>query len=129
MINTIYYKDGKHKDTLKELLIKYKKVYEKYNNEVDQYYLPAFYIFTADEELRRKCLPYITSDGILFNKMETEQDFSSGPSVLIKLAHQLYNEGDKADIMDIIGILDKENFKVALQVIELRKYGCKYEEL
>lgn len=129
MINEIYYKDNEHKNKLKELLIKYKKVYEKYNNEVDQYYLSAFYIFTADEELRRKCLPYITNDGILFNKMETEQDFCSGCNQLIKLAHQLFNEGDKVDIMNLIGILDRENFKVAMQAIELRKYGWKYEEL
>ena len=125
----IYYKDEDHRNKLKELLIKYKKVYAKYNNEVDQYYLPTFYILTSDPELRRKSYRYITDEGIKFNQMTDEQDFSSGPMELIRLAHQLFNNGDQADISRIISVLDEENFQVALQAIILKRSSYNYDEL
>ena len=125
----IFYSHGKHKEEVRAKLKELNKIYQKNGNEIDLYYLPVFYLFYGTEDLKRKCIRYVKSDSIDFQKMYEEVDFSSGEKILVNLAHNLFNNGVSVALLDIIATLDDENFKMALQAIILRRHSLHEYEL
>lgn len=126
-VNKVLYEDENHRNIVIELLEKYKKIYAKYDNEIDLEYYPAFYLLSASM-LKDKTLKYITLDGIDFNSM-LKEDFSSGQTLLIRLARELFNNGDNAPIIDLIGTLDELHWGLALEAIKLRRHALKLSEI
>ncbi|MDK2919608.1 MAG: hypothetical protein PWQ37_2341 [Candidatus Petromonas sp.] len=126
---SIFYKTKKHREILIKTLKNIKRVYPQYKNEVDLYYLPAIYLLTSDEEIRKKSLHYISDEGIDFQKIKSN-DFSSGYVILVQLAHHLFDSANESpEIMELISRLDKDNFELALQAIRLRRSSKYLEEL
>ncbi|MFS0891022.1 DUF6075 family protein [Peribacillus frigoritolerans] len=88
-------------------------------------YLSVAYLMTGNKELYRKMKPYFDAKGGNFDSEEMfeEKDFSSGLSVLAKLAVHLFNSNETVEPLDIISTLDEEGFKLALNAFILRRYG------
>lgn len=126
---SIFYKTKEHKEILISTLKNIKRVYPQYDNEVDLYYLPALYLLTSDEEIRKKSLPFVSDEGIDFEKIK-KNDFSSGYVTLVKLAYHLFNSANESpEIIELIGRLDKDNFELALQAIRLRRHSLCLHDL
>ena len=57
------------------------------------------------------------------DEMFNEQDFSSGLSVLAKLAVHLFNSNETVEPLDIIAKLDDTSYALALNAFTLRRCG------
>lgn len=125
----MYFKNEEHKERFLELLEKYNRVYD---GLIENEYGAAFYILSADNEIWSKSMSYIDVDGIDFETMIQEKDFSTGYAVLVKLAANLFNGNFAEDIapINLCCCLDGEsNFKVALAALQIRKYKISLEEV
>lgn len=87
-------------------------------------YLSVVYLMTGNTELYQKMNPYFNARSGEFDskKMFVEQDFSSGLSILAKLAAHLFNSNEVVQPLNIIS-LDEQNFKLALNSMILRRFG------
>jgi len=90
--------------------------------ENDKEYSSAFYILTADEELRRKGMKYITTDGIRWDGI-WDEDWSSGYRVLLQLGESLFKSSGRADIVYGLGIWGDELYRIAMEAIRIRRSG------
>lgn len=125
----MYFKNEEHKERFLELLEKYNRVYD---GLIENEYGAAFYILSADNEIWSKSKGYIGVDGIDFETMFQEKDFSTGYAVMVKLAANLFNGNFNKDItpIDLCWCLDGDsNFKIALAALQIRKYKISLEEI
>lgn len=84
-------------------------------------YAAALYIMSQHKELFLKVGSYVDEDDIHFEQCLEEQEFSAGFRVLVRLAHNLFNDGSEQEISPVdLMILDKENFLAALEAIKIR---------
>lgn len=94
---------------------------ERQPESLSQEYQSAFYIMSLHKELFLKVGSYVDPETIDFERCLEEQEFSAGFRVLVRLAHNLFNDGSEADISPVdLVILDKENFLAALEAIRIR---------
>jgi hypothetical protein len=123
----IYYTDIEHRYNLIKLLKDTNKVYAEY--EVDNYYLCAYYVLCSNKYIIKKAAKFITGDGIRFEDMLNNEDWCSGHKILIKLANELFNNNANVSINNMCNVLDNDNFKVALQAMELKRLNIYLEDL
>lgn len=96
--------------------------------KIDPEYGSALYILCADAATWNKAEEYVSPDGIEFDEMLSEMDFSGGYSVLIHLAGNLFNNHLQVEAVDIPTRLDENNFQIALQAIRLRRCGLRLSD-
>jgi len=123
-----YFMDETHKNNVMKVIRDKRLVYP--DGQVDCYYLPALFILLSTKNnLYKKTRNYIDADGIDFQTMVEEQDFSSGEAKLVRLAANLYNGSMKVTPQELINTLDDKNYELAMQAIRFRRYGCHIENL
>lgn len=88
----------------------------------DKEYLAAFYVLTADEELRRKGAQYVGRDGIYWKSI-FEQDWSSGYKLLLELTQSLFQSSGQIEFAYGLRTWDEERFNLAMQAIYIRRSG------
>lgn len=122
----MYFKNEDHKERFLELLEKYNRVYD---GLIENEYGAAFYILSADNEIWSKSKSYIGIDGIDFETMFQEKDFSTGYAILVKLATNLFNGNFNIAPVELCYLDGDSNFKVALAALHIRKYKISLEEV
>ncbi|WP_242850601.1 DUF6075 family protein [Clostridium lundense] len=123
-----YFQNEKHKNNVINFLKKERRIYK--DGEIDCYYMPvAYLLLSTQNNLYKKTSQYMSSDGIDFETMMKEQDFSSGESKLVRLAANLFNGSMEVSPSEFIYCLDEDNFELAIQSIYFRRYGCHIENL
>lgn len=81
-------------------------------------YRAALYCLAATE---KPVVKYVDGYGISFRKLLKEcEKWSSGERALIKLGANLFNPTWEVSVSDTFESLDKENFQVALQALQIR---------
>lgn len=119
---TTYWKSIYHQERFLEAVPKIGKVWPEQNGQFDTEYATALYILTADSGTWNKAEDYVDRDGIDFEKMLEEVDFSGGYARLIKLAWHLFNERGQLLPIELLH-LDDANFRLALEAMRIRRYG------
>ncbi|MBO0777260.1 MAG: hypothetical protein J2P37_00330 [Ktedonobacteraceae bacterium] len=93
------------------------------SGRLDPEYGAAIYVLTADLATWYKAQGYIKRDGILFEEMLQNQDWSGGYRVLIQWAANLFNEHAASCNPVELMRLDESNFEVALAALKIRRYS------
>lgn len=124
----INFKSEGHKERLLEVIQRIDKVWPEENNRVDPEYLSALYILTSDAASWEWLSTFVSRDGIGFKRLLTNAGFSSGEMALINLAWNLFNNGEKVNVLDLLS-LDDSNFHIAMTAITLRRAGAYLHEL
>lgn len=122
----IFFKSPEHQQRLLAAMQQLGKVWE--NGRLDPEYASALYILSADTATWNQAQAYVRRSGIDFEAMLAEIDFSSGYAVLINLAWNLFNDGQKLNVLDFLR-LDEGNFNVALSALQLRRHSMSEREL
>ena len=117
---SIFFTSPEHKYRLAAAIQGMDKIWE--NGKLDPEYTAALYILTAHLGTWDRTKSYVTKHGISFEEMLKEQDFSGGYSVLIMLASNLFNSNAHVDPIEFLR-LDEENYKLALNAINIRRYS------
>ena len=98
------------------------KIYD--GNRIDTEYATAFYILTSGLATWNKAQGYVTENGIVFETMLEEVDFSSGEAAMVRLAGNLFNDGYTTCNPVNLMLLDEPNFQTILLALKLRRYGA-----
>ncbi len=77
----------------------------------DPEYSSAFYVLTCSEEMREKALPYISSDGIDWESMREQNDFSTGYRLLVQLANNLFSYSGDVNLASVDGTFELNSIK------------------
>lgn len=93
-----------------------------HNGACDPEYASALYILCAHAGTWQKVSSYVDHFGIDFKTLLEEVDFSHGYGVLIRLAWHLFNGNIHIDPLEFLR-LDHGNFRLALNALQLRRYG------
>jgi len=98
-----------------------------YDGKIDQEYGAALYVLTADLDTWQQAQTYVRREGIDFEALLAEGEFSGGYSVLIKWASNLFNGNTHVDPVELMR-LDDSNFLVALTALQLRRTSLPVSE-
>ena len=110
-----------HKARFLATVQKFNKVYD---GKIDQEYGAAFFVLTSDIHTWQQAQGYVERDGILFEEMLRECDWSGGYRVLIQWAANLFNEHAVPAIGPVeLMRLDEPNFEVAVSALRIRRSG------
>ncbi|HVJ49225.1 hypothetical protein [Desulfitobacterium sp.] len=109
----MFFIDDEHEETF------YLLVSRKFK-ENDPEYEAAFYVLTADNELRKKGMPFITPDGIDWEGI-WNNDWSSGYRILLKLTESLFKSSGSVELAYGLGVWGEELYRVAMQAIGIRR--------
>lgn len=115
----MYFIDENHEEVFRHL-------FQRLGKAQDKEYLTAFYVLSADGELRRKGATCIRRDGIDWESI-FQQDWSSGYRLLLELAQSLFQSSGQVNLAYGLHTWDDERFKVAMQAIALRRNGFDLE--
>ena len=96
----------------------YGSIWADDNDKVDRYYGAAHYLLTLRSSIWLKSKDYV-SDGIYFDKMLAEQDFTSGELPIVMLAFVLFKNVDSAQfsLTNMIAYLGDEEFDCCITAI------------
>ncbi|MGH2505809.1 MAG: hypothetical protein ACRDHZ_00080 [Ktedonobacteraceae bacterium] len=119
---TTYWKSIYHQERFLVAVPKIGKTWPEQRGQFDTEYATALYILTADSGTWNKAEDYVERDGIDFEKMLEEINFSGGYARLIKLAWHLFNEQGSLLPIELLH-LDDANFRLALEALKIRRYG------
>ncbi|MDR3543314.1 MAG: hypothetical protein P4L69_20490 [Desulfosporosinus sp.] len=109
----MYFDDEKHKEEFHHL-------FQRLGKAQDKEYLAAFYVLTAEEELRRKGAKFVGQGGINWQRVFS-QDWSSGYRLLLKLAQSLFQSSGKIELAYGLQTWDEARFNLAIQAILVRR--------
>jgi hypothetical protein len=116
----IFFKSEGHKKRFVEAVQAQGKVYDQ--GKIDPEYGAAFYVLTSDLSTWEKARDYIDREGIDFEAMFQELDWSGGYYVLLQWAANLFNpQAAHIDPVELMR-LDDNNFKVAHSALLVRRY-------
>jgi Family of unknown function (DUF6075) len=121
----IFYRSEAHKARFLASLQQLGKVYD---GKADQEYSAALYILTSSHSTWEKASDYASRDGIDFEALLKERDFSGGYGVLIELAGNLFNGNTPTEPLELMR-LDDSNFIVALNALQLRRASFSIDDL
>ena len=113
----MYFLDEEHRKEFHRLFGRLEKAHEKE-------YLAAFYVLTADEELRKKGAQFVGRNGIDWQSIFC-QDWSSGYRLLLELAQSLFQSSGQIDFADGLCTWDDVRLNLAMQAIYVRRKGLK----
>lgn len=111
----MFYTDEEHAEAFQTLVKEHKKA-------TDKEYFTAYYVLTADPELRKKALRFVKADGIEWERIR-RQDWSSGYRLLLELTETLFHSEGEARLAYGLGTWDDTLYAVALQSIRMRREG------
>lgn len=114
-----------HRSRFLETIQRIGKVYD---GKCDPEYASALYILCAHAGTWQKVSTYVDRDGIDFETLLEEVDFSHGYVVLIQLAWHLFNGNIHIDPLEFLR-LDHGNFQLALNALQMRRYGLRTDEV
>jgi hypothetical protein len=120
--DTTYWKSIYHQERFLEVVPRLGKIWPEQGGQFDTEYATALYILTADSGTWGKAEDYVERDGIDFEKMLEEVDFSGGYARLVKFAWHLFNEQGSLLPIELLH-LDDANFSLALEALKIRRYG------
>lgn len=90
--------------------------------KLDPEYASALYILTADLATWHKAQPYVDRHGLDIPTLLEEVHFSSGYTVLLQWACNLFNSYLHSDPIELLR-LDEDHFKLALSALHIRYYS------
>lgn len=125
MSQHIFFKAAEHRQRFLRVMQQIGKIYA---GKLDPEYAAALYILTSDAGTWRKASEYVSRHGIDMQTMLEEVDFSSGYSVLIRLAGNLFNNQQHLDPLEFLR-LDERNFCLALTSLILRRSSFSVDDL
>jgi hypothetical protein len=98
------------------------------DGKLDPEYASALYILTSGTGIWYKAKAYVDRDGIDFEALLQEEDFSSGQRVMMQLAWNLFNSGTMLSPVELTHI-DSENFTVAMNAFQIRRVNWSLREI
>lgn len=126
MTESIFFKSAGHKTRLLGAMRAIGKIY---GGRLDSEYGAALYILTSDSHTWSAVQGYVTHEGIDFEAMLNECDWSGGPRRMVKLAGDLFGGQTQVSISDLISVVDEDNFQVAISAQLIRRYGLDEDNL
>lgn len=120
--HTTHWKSDAHEERFLAAVPQIGKTWPEQGGQFDTEYATAIYILTADAVTWDKAESYVDRDGIEFEQMLEEVDFSGGYARLIKLAWHLFNGQCQLPPLELLA-LDDANFTLALEALKIRRYG------
>ena len=120
----IFFKSPEHRQRFLAAMQAIGKIYD---GKLDQEYAAALYILSSSAGTWQQAQSYVDRDGIDFEALLREVDFSSGYSVLIQWAGNLFNGQVHIDPVELMR-LDDSNFQVALAALQLRRMALPVED-
>lgn len=122
-----YFLDETHKNSVLKVINDKRLVYP--DGQADSYYLPTLFILLSTKNnFYKKTGNYIGADGIDFESMMEDQDFSSGEAKLVRLAANLYDDSMEVTPQELVNVDDRKHDMV-MQAIHFRRHGCHIENL
>lgn len=98
------------------------------SGKFDPEYAAALYVLTADLSTWNKAQEYMSHNGIDFEALLKEVDWSGGYRVLIQWAANLFNEyAAHCDPVELMR-LDESNFQVAITALHIRRYSLHVDD-
>ncbi len=91
-----------------------------HNGKLNEEYGAALYVLTSSAVAWEKAESYVDREGIYFEALLREVDFSGGYSVLIRFAANLFNDRTACSPVDLMR-LDDQNFELALSALQVRR--------
>lgn len=125
MPESIFFTSAEHKQRFLTAMLTTGKTYA---GKLDPEYGAALYILTSSGGTWQKAQSYVDRDGIDFEALLAEVDFSGGYGVLIRLAGNLFNDRTACSPVDLMR-LDDRNFTVALNAFQIRRVNLPIGEL
>ncbi|MGH2505875.1 MAG: hypothetical protein ACRDHZ_00410 [Ktedonobacteraceae bacterium] len=119
---TTFWKSADHQEQFLAAVPQIGKTWPEQGGQFDTEYATALYILTADSATWSETENYVNRDGIEFEQMLEEVNFSGGYNRLIKLAWHLFNERGQLLPIELLH-LDDANFRMALEAMKIRRYG------
>ena len=116
-VGNVFFTSREHKDGFLTAMQGLRKVYD---GKLDPEYGAAVYILTADADTWDKASEYVDRDGIDFEALLAEVDFSGAYSNLIRLAGNLFNGQTACNPVELYR-LDDRNFQVAMTAFQIRR--------
>lgn len=120
----IFFTSPEHKRRWLTAILAIGKVYA---GKLDPEYGAAVYILTADSDTWDQASEYVDRDGIDFEALLAEVDFSGAYSNLIRLAGNLFNGTIHVDPVELYR-LDDTNFLIALTALQVRRHALPVSE-
>jgi hypothetical protein len=122
----IFFKSPEHKERFVTTIQSIGKVYD---GRIDTEYGSAIYILTEGSTTWSKACDYIKQHGIDFEAMQKEMDWSSGYSILVRLASNLFGNSDERVTPLEFMWLDEVNFQIALSALLVRRQSLLLADL
>lgn len=123
-MSNVFFKSEGHKQRLLAAMQEIGKIDagfgHSFTGKFDPEYASALYILTADLGTWQKSQDYVSQTGIDFEAMIEEVDLSSGYSILVRLAGNLFSGNEHIDPLEFMR-LDEPNFQAALTAITIRR--------
>lgn len=94
------------------------------HGKLDPEYASALYILTAELATWHKAQPYVDRHGLDIATLLEEVHFSSGYTVLLQWACNLFNSYLHVDPIELLR-LDEDNFKLAVSALHIRRYSLR----
>jgi hypothetical protein len=113
------FKSAEHRSRFMQIM---KQLNKSGGGRFDSEYAAALYILTADAGTWKRASGYVSQSGIRFSTMLNKGYLSSGEAVLVKLAANLFGQNKKVDPVEFM-VLDENNFKLALNALQVRRYS------
>jgi hypothetical protein len=114
-----FFRSQEHQERFVQTMNTIGKVYDGW---FDPEYGAALYILTSDLFIWEEVSGYVSRDGIGIARILKKVHLSSGESVLIKLAGNLFNGNEHIDPLELLR-LDETNFTIAMTALKLRRDG------
>lgn len=125
-MTTTFYTSDAHKARFLASLQQLEKVYD---GKIDQEYGAALYVLTSSHSTWEKARGYVSHNGIDFEALLKDVDFSDAYSVLIHWAANLFNShAAHCDPVELMR-LDERNFTVASIALQMRRTSLPLDDL
>ena len=124
MAEDIFFTSAEHRKRFLTAILAIGKVYA---GKLDPEYASALYILTSGTGTWNKAESYVGRDGIDFEALLAEVDFSGAYTELIHLAGNLFNGQTACSPVELMR-LDDRNFTLALNALQIRRISLAVAE-
>lgn len=125
MAANIFFTSADHKA---RFLVAMRAIGKLYVGKLDPEYAAAIYVLTSSAGNWNKAQSYVDHEGIDFEALLAEVDYSGSYRVLIQLAWNLFNSGTALSPVELVH-LDTTNFTIALTALQIRRASLPLSEL
>lgn len=124
-MSTLFFTSPEHKARFLSAMHALGKVYD---GKLDPEYGAALYILTSSAATWQRASGYVDRDGIDFEVLLAEVDFSGAYSQLIRLAGNLFNDRTACSPVELYR-LDDRNFAVAMTAFQIRRRALPLDDV